>query len=918
MIVSLCGICFVGDDSSAVNEDATFTPNAYKSPGSAVNDVTNITGSGNIRLEPGSYYIGTDGFTVTEHSSEGNSILYVEKGVTVGLAFANNGNKTITVITVDHEDTQLNSLGVSLELISNQVDAANHDNIASPRIIVDSSGNVSFYGYAILKTGTVSTGRSVTISAGFLRIQGALINDGTIINNAAGEVQQSDLGLLLTGNSSMIKSSDNTLRGTISGSCVPLATVSGGSLSYQTINCAYHNEQAIAVRLCSDNTVNILNNKLNLPASGRGIQIEANSNSTIVVSGNTIDSNGADVSSLFRVIVYDGSMVDLTGNSFNIGTTVGTHGIMQIESENTTSGANLIKTSALTPNSVKIDDSIVSIRVANCAEGKVVSINDNLSFSKINLVSNGRLAVSSGKTLTIPEAATLTIASGCVAGVEGTVLNNGSVVNNGSIVIGEGRITGEGEYSGTGDISVFTVAINIGAHMTKTSGDNEQTVIKSLEMETVTYTVDEGFEFPAGYSKTLNGITVTRISSTQITVTGTPTADTVINLDDASVIQYTVTVKTNGGSFESTPVGWTGTDGVYTKKFDINTDIAIIAGSLPAPTLTGYLFSAWAPNTGTLTADLVIEAGYLPIHYTIAFDKNSDGASGTTAAVAATYDENATLTAVGFTRADYAFGGWATSSTGAAVYSDKAVVKNLSSTDGATVTLYAVWIQVEKTDNAAVITVTTDAVSDQAAEQLVEAAKQMKDAGTENVTVDVKATETEAVSIKSDSVKDAVDSGIGVNISTSKGAMEFSSEALAGLIEDGKTLKSEIKEIEVPPAYAEKIPADAKVFSISLTSNDVAITSFGSAFTVKVAYEASGNTDNLYVGYLAANGTIQKMESHYENGFMVFTTDHLSDYAVLEESSSSGADNQGLFLAIFLVAAIVLPIIAALIIFRKK
>ena len=465
------------------------------------------------------------------------------------------------------------------------------------------------------------------------------------------------------------------------------------------------------------------------------------------------------------------------------------------------------------------------------------------------------------------------------------------------------------------------VVINIlGRNYLNTNGDLSRNIPDSVvnimcDLEiTADFTINDDVELNIAEGKTLTipaGKTVTNNGT--IHVDGALVNSGTIS-GSGSVLVPVTFEKNNQGAAGTMPVQYV----TYSTATPLNAN---------AFTITGYKVTGWAESaTGevvyadganvTLTASKTLYAKWAPISYSIAFDANSG--TGTTAAVAATYDEDATLTAVGFTRADYAFGGWATSATGAAVYNDKAVVKNLSATDGATVTLYAVWIQIEKTDNAAVVTVTTDAVSDQAADQLVEAAKQMKDAGTENVTVDVKATETEAVSIKSDSVKDAVDSGIGVNIATSKGAMEFSSQALAGLIEDGKTLKSEIKEIEVPPAYAEKIPADAKVFSISLTSNDVAITSFGATFTVKVAYEASGNTDNLYVGYLAADGTIQKMDSHYEDGFMVFTTDHLSDYAVLEDSSSSSGNNQGLLLAVLLIAAIVLPIIAGLIIYRKN
>ena len=50
-------------------------------------------------------------------------------------------------------------------------------------------------------------------------------------------------------------------------------------------------------------------------------------------------------------------------------------------------------------------------------------------------------------------------------------------------------------------------------------------------MDTVIYTADKGYYFPEDYSVSAeNGITVTRNSESQITVSGTPTADTQIQL----------------------------------------------------------------------------------------------------------------------------------------------------------------------------------------------------------------------------------------------------------------------------------------------------------------------------------------------------------------------------------------------------
>ena len=68
------------------------------------------------------------------------------------------------------------------------------------------------------------------------------------------------------------------------------------------------------------------------------------------------------------------------------------------------------------------------------------------------------------------------------------------------------------------------VTITPGDHMTKT-GDSgaESQMVLSGAMTDVVYTADDGYYFPADYSvEGVNGITVTRDSNTQITVSGTP------------------------------------------------------------------------------------------------------------------------------------------------------------------------------------------------------------------------------------------------------------------------------------------------------------------------------------------------------------------------------------------------------------
>ena len=122
-------------------------------------------------------------------------------------------------------------------------------------------------------------------------------------------------------------------------------------------------------------------------------------------------------------------------------------------------------------------------------------------------------------------------------------------------------------------------------------------------------------------------------------------------------------------------------------------------------TRTGYTFAGWATDAeGEIVytneesvlnlasedgATVKLYAKWMPHTYTVEYDAN--GGTGTTASSSHTYDEEKTLTANGFARTGYTFMGWATSSGGAVVYADEESVSNLTSVNGTTVTLYAVW-----------------------------------------------------------------------------------------------------------------------------------------------------------------------------------------------------------------------------------
>ena len=124
--------------------------------------------------------------------------------------------------------------------------------------------------------------------------------------------------------------------------------------------------------------------------------------------------------------------------------------------------------------------------------------------------------------------------------------------------------------------------------------------------------------------------------------------------------------------------------------------------------LTGWTFQNWntkADGSGTSYTDkqsvtnltatngatVTLYAQWKANTYTVKYDGNGS-TGGSTASSSHTYDTAKTLTANGFTKTGYTFKGWNTKADGSGTsYADKASVKNLSSTNGATVTLYAQW-----------------------------------------------------------------------------------------------------------------------------------------------------------------------------------------------------------------------------------
>ncbi|MCL1891095.1 MAG: S8 family serine peptidase [Coriobacteriia bacterium] len=95
------------------------------------------------------------------------------------------------------------------------------------------------------------------------------------------------------------------------------------------------------------------------------------------------------------------------------------------------------------------------------------------------------------------------------------------------------------------------------------------------------------------------------------------------------------------------------------------------------------LYAIWKQNSSGTTTPAPAKT------YTVKYNKN--GGSGTMANSNHTYGVAKALSENDFTRTGHTFTGWALTPTGAVKYTNKKSVLNLTSTNGATVNLYAVW-----------------------------------------------------------------------------------------------------------------------------------------------------------------------------------------------------------------------------------
>lgn len=127
------------------------------------------------------------------------------------------------------------------------------------------------------------------------------------------------------------------------------------------------------------------------------------------------------------------------------------------------------------------------------------------------------------------------------------------------------------------------------------------------------------------------------------------------------------------------------------------------------PTKEGYIFDDWytsSSNGETLESvfdfdtpiekDLTLYAKWTPISYTVKFDANNENATGTMDAQIFTYDKAANLNKNAFEVKNYGFVEWNRKSDGSGTaYLDEAEILNLTTENGAEITLYAQWQKID-------------------------------------------------------------------------------------------------------------------------------------------------------------------------------------------------------------------------------
>lgn len=170
---------------------------------------------------------------------------------------------------------------------------------------------------------------------------------------------------------------------------------------------------------------------------------------------------------------------------------------------------------------------------------------------------------------------------------------------------------------------------------------------------------------------------------TSVSLEASPAGKGTFTIGGATVIS-TSAGKTTKPAVTAVPgTGYLATGTIWSKN---NSNITLSSTTTNPTTVTGC---------GTSGTSSTLTATFTPITYTISFNGNGKTSGTMSNQTGVTYDASTTITANAFVKTGYNFKGWADSKAkadaGTVDRTNGAAHGNLSSTQGATVTLYAVW-----------------------------------------------------------------------------------------------------------------------------------------------------------------------------------------------------------------------------------
>lgn len=146
------------------------------------------------------------------------------------------------------------------------------------------------------------------------------------------------------------------------------------------------------------------------------------------------------------------------------------------------------------------------------------------------------------------------------------------------------------EFTTNNDKEAVDVTINTGKGLTLKSGKTIQSVDCGKEaIETVIYSVSDGYQLPKGFYIASNGIEAQSAGVDIIKVSGTPTAAATVNIPDMDIINYSISYHLNNGTL-----------GNRVTSYNVESETI----TLPTPVKDGYEFTGWTDALGNTVTEI--------------------------------------------------------------------------------------------------------------------------------------------------------------------------------------------------------------------------------------------------------------------------------------------------------------------------